>query len=161
VPDLATGWSWNEKDALTLPLRKRQMARRQAVHRRDVECTWTLARKVERQARVNSLKSWYRNLEEVTTNGDTRSHSSERRSGVLDASPSGSRRSILPRAAREMRAIVGTVLQICRVQAERVDQGDAKRGLLEARPALSRRHRIYDHPQSVDGNIAFISASST
>ncbi len=41
-------------------------------------------------------------------------------------------------------------LQIRRVQAERGDQGDEKPGLLEAGPALSRRHRIHDHQEPVD-----------
>jgi peptide/nickel transport system substrate-binding protein len=73
VPDLATGWSWNEDGtALTLPLR-------QGVNwhvgkpftARDVECTWDLIlEKSNDKLRVNSRKSWYRNLERVSTNGD-------------------------------------------------------------------------------------------
>src|SRR5438477_5755357 len=37
--------------------------------------------------------------------------------------------------------------QIRRIQAKRVDQADPQHRLLEAGPTLSRRHRIYDHPQ--------------
>src|SRR6266404_7988236 len=44
-------------------------------------------------------------------------------------------------------------LQIRRIQAERVHQGDAKRGLLETRPALSRWYSIYDHQEPLDRDI--------
>ena len=41
-------------------------------------------------------------------------------------------------------------VQIRRIQAERVHQGRAQPRLLEAGPALSRRHRVHDHPEPVD-----------
>ena len=73
IPDLATGWSWNEDGTeLTFPLRegvgwhdgKPFMAK-------DVQCTWDLLTgKSTEKFRINPRKSWYRNLEEVTTNGD-------------------------------------------------------------------------------------------
>src|SRR5271155_3668725 len=73
VPDLATGWSWNEDGTeLTLPLRegiswhdgKRFTAK-------DVQCTFDmLTGKSSEKLRVNPRKSWWRNLEAVTTNGD-------------------------------------------------------------------------------------------
>ena len=44
-------------------------------------------------------------------------------------------------------------VQIRRVQAERTYSRCAQPGLLEEGPTLSRRHRIYDHPQSLDGRI--------
>src|SRR5712675_2010920 len=44
-------------------------------------------------------------------------------------------------------------VQIRRVQAERVDKARQKPGILEKGPALSRRDRLHDHPQSVDGDI--------
>ena len=73
VPDLATGWSWNEDGTeLTFPLRQGV-----AWHdgkpftARDVKCTWDmLIGKSSDKLRLNPRKSWYRNLEEVTTNGD-------------------------------------------------------------------------------------------
>jgi peptide/nickel transport system substrate-binding protein len=72
VPDLATGWSWNEDGTeLTLPLRegvKWHDGRPFSVE--DVKCTWDmLAGKSQETLRVNPRKSWYRNLGEVTTNG--------------------------------------------------------------------------------------------
>src|SRR5215471_17520380 len=46
-------------------------------------------------------------------------------------------------------------LQIRRVQAEREDQARPQSGLLEKRTALSRRHRIHDHPQPFDRDPRF------
>src|SRR6267142_3615922 len=73
VPDLATGWSWNEEGtALTLPLRQGvKWHDGKPFTAKDVQCTWDLLlEKSSDKLRVNPLKSWYRNLEEVTTNGD-------------------------------------------------------------------------------------------
>ena len=72
VPDLATGWSWNEDGTeLTLPLRegvKWHDGRPFSVA--DVKCTWDMLTGKSRETlRVNPRKSWYRNLGEVTTNG--------------------------------------------------------------------------------------------
>src|SRR6516225_2957540 len=41
-------------------------------------------------------------------------------------------------------------IQIRRVRAEPIDQSDAQSRLLETWPPISRRRRIYDHPESVD-----------
>src|ERR1700719_3492209 len=73
VPDLATGWSWNEEGtALTLPLRQGvKWHDGKPFTAKDVQCTWDLL--LERSSdklRVNPGKSWYRNLEEVSTNGE-------------------------------------------------------------------------------------------
>ena len=73
VPDLATGWSWSEEGTeLTLPLREGV-----AWHdgkpftARDVVCTFDLLTgNSSDKLRVNPRKSWYRNLERVTTSGD-------------------------------------------------------------------------------------------
>src|SRR5438132_5795883 len=73
LPDLATGWTWNEDGTeLTFPLRQGV-----AWHdgkpftAKDVKCTWDLLTgKSSEKLRVNPRKPWYRNLEEVTINGD-------------------------------------------------------------------------------------------
>jgi peptide/nickel transport system substrate-binding protein len=73
VPDLATSWSWNEEGtALTLPLRQGiKWHDGKPFTAKDVQCTWDLLLdKSSDKLRINTLKSWYRNLEEVTTNGD-------------------------------------------------------------------------------------------
>jgi peptide/nickel transport system substrate-binding protein len=73
VPDLATGWSWNEEGtALTLPLRRGvRWHDGKPFTAKDVKCTWDLltGRSAEK-LRLNPRKTWYSNLEEVTTNGD-------------------------------------------------------------------------------------------
>jgi len=73
VPDLATGWSWNEDGtALTLPLRQGvKWHDGKPFTARDVECTWDLIlEKSSDRFRINPYKSWYRNLDRVGTNGD-------------------------------------------------------------------------------------------
>src|SRR5690349_17659833 len=72
IPDLAIGWSWNEDGTdLTFPLREGvQWHDGNPFTAKDVKCTWdTLTGKSSEKFRVNPRKSWYRNLEEVTTNG--------------------------------------------------------------------------------------------
>jgi peptide/nickel transport system substrate-binding protein len=72
-PDLATGWSWNEDGTdLTLPLRQSvRWHDGRPFTAKDVVCTWDLLTgKTSEKLRVNPRKSWYRNLEAVTTNGD-------------------------------------------------------------------------------------------
>ena len=73
VPDLATGWSWDEEGtALTLPLRQGvKWHDGKPLTAKDVECTWDLlSGKSSEKLRVNPRKSWYRNLQQVTANGD-------------------------------------------------------------------------------------------
>ena len=73
VPDLAKDWSWSEDGTqLTFPLRdgvKWQDGK--PFTAKDVKCTWDLLTgKSNEKLRLNPRKSWYRNLAEVTTNGD-------------------------------------------------------------------------------------------
>src|SRR5438270_2859020 len=73
VPDLATGWSWNEDGTeLTLPLHQGVTWHDgKPFTAKDVQCTWDmLTGKSSEKLRVNPRKSWYRNLAAVTTNGD-------------------------------------------------------------------------------------------
>jgi peptide/nickel transport system substrate-binding protein len=73
VPDLATGWSWNEDGTeLTFPLRKGVLWHDgKPFTAKDVKCTWDiLAGNSSEKFRVNPRKGWYRNLAAVTTNGD-------------------------------------------------------------------------------------------
>ena len=73
VPDLASRWSWNEDGTeLTFPLRQGVTWHDGKPFRsKDVKCTWDLLTgKSSEQLRVNPRKSWYRNLDQVTTNGD-------------------------------------------------------------------------------------------
>jgi peptide/nickel transport system substrate-binding protein len=73
VPDLATDWSWDEAEtALTFHLRQGvKWHDGKPFTAADVKCTWeALAGKTAEKFRVNPRKSWYRNLDQVTTSGD-------------------------------------------------------------------------------------------
>jgi len=73
VPDLATGRSSNEEGTeLTFPLRQGvKWHDGKPFTARDVKCTWDLlSGKANEKLRINPRKSWYSNVEEVTTNGD-------------------------------------------------------------------------------------------
>ena len=76
VPDLATGWSWNEEGTeLTLPLRPGvRWHDGKPFTAKDVKCTWDLltGRSAEK-LRLNPRKTWYSNLEEVTAKASMRS----------------------------------------------------------------------------------------
>jgi peptide/nickel transport system substrate-binding protein len=73
VPDLATGWSWNE-DAIELTMHLQRGVKWHdgaPFTARDVKCTWDLLMETgSDKLRVNPRKSWYRNLDKVTTSGD-------------------------------------------------------------------------------------------
>ena len=73
VPDLATEWSWSD-DGTQLTLRLRKDVRwhdGRPFNSKDVQCTWDLLLdKSSDKLRINTRKFWYRNLEEVTVNGD-------------------------------------------------------------------------------------------
>src|SRR4051812_17359543 len=68
VPDLATGWSWNE-EGTELSFQLRQGVKwhdGKPFTAKDVKCTWDLLQgKAAEKLRLNPRKSWYRNLDEV------------------------------------------------------------------------------------------------
>ena len=73
VPDLATGWSWNEEGTeLTFPLRQGvKWHDGKPFTAGDVKCTWDLLQgKAAEKFRINPRKAYYRNLEEVKVNGE-------------------------------------------------------------------------------------------
>jgi peptide/nickel transport system substrate-binding protein len=73
VPDLASEWSSDEAGtALTFHLRQGvKWHDGKPFTAADVKCTWdALAGKASEKFRVNPRKSWYRNLDDITTNGD-------------------------------------------------------------------------------------------
>jgi peptide/nickel transport system substrate-binding protein len=73
VPDLATEWSWAE-DKTELNFKLRQGVKwhdGKPFTAKDVKCTWDMLQgKTADKLRLNPRKPWYRNLEEVVTNGD-------------------------------------------------------------------------------------------
>jgi peptide/nickel transport system substrate-binding protein len=73
VPDLATGWSWNEEGTdLTFPLRQGvRWHDGKPFTAADVKCTWDLVMdRASEKLRVNPRKSAYANVEQVSANGD-------------------------------------------------------------------------------------------
>jgi peptide/nickel transport system substrate-binding protein len=73
VPDLAGEWSWDEdKTGLTFKLRQGvKWHDGKPFTAKDVKCTMDLLQgKSADKLRLNPRKAWYRNLEEVVTNGD-------------------------------------------------------------------------------------------
>src|SRR6201995_521342 len=73
VPELATSWSSNEEGTeLTFPLRQGvKWHGGKPFTAQDVKCTWDLlSGKASEKLRINPRKSWYSNVDEVTTNGD-------------------------------------------------------------------------------------------
>ena len=73
VPDLAASWSWNA-DGTELTFRLREGVRwhdGKPFSAEDVRCTWDmLLGKSPAKFRINPRKSWYWNLDRVTTSGD-------------------------------------------------------------------------------------------
>jgi peptide/nickel transport system substrate-binding protein len=73
VPDLATAWSWSEDGMqLTFPLRRGvKWHDGKPFTAQDVKCTWEALLGVSPDKfRINPRKAWYRNVEQITTNGD-------------------------------------------------------------------------------------------
>src|ERR1700756_4427725 len=73
IPGLASDWSWDEdKTHLTFRLHEGvKWHDGKLFTAKDVQCTWDLLTgKTSEKLRINPRKAWYRNLEEVTTNGD-------------------------------------------------------------------------------------------
>src|SRR5215831_14290016 len=74
VPELATGWSWNaDMTALTFQLRPGvSWHDGKPFTAADVKCTWDLLLgSAADKLRANPRKAWYRNLDSVSTEGDT------------------------------------------------------------------------------------------
>jgi peptide/nickel transport system substrate-binding protein len=73
IPDLATSWSWSEDGKeLTFPLRQGvKWHDGKSFTAADVKCTWDLLLGVgSEKLRVNPRRTWYLNVDRVTTNGD-------------------------------------------------------------------------------------------
>ena len=73
VPDLATGWSWNEDGTeLTMPLRRGvKWHDGRPFTAEDVKCTWDLLQgKTKDKLRLNAREAWWDNLDHVSADND-------------------------------------------------------------------------------------------
>src|SRR5712691_107366 len=72
-PEVAESWSWNE-DQTRLSFKLRQGVKwhdGKPFTAADVKCTWDLLTgKAKDKLRLNPRKAWYRNLDDVVTEGD-------------------------------------------------------------------------------------------
>src|SRR4051794_27172718 len=73
VPDLAESWSWSE-DGKTLTFKLKQGIKwhdGKPFTAKDVKCTFDLLQgKAAQKLRLNPRSAWYKNLDDVTANGD-------------------------------------------------------------------------------------------
>ena len=156
VPDLATSWNWSE-DGKELTFKLRDGVKwhdGKPFTAKDVKCTWDLLMGTgQDKLRVNPRKSWYNNLEAVTTNGDfeVAFRLKQPQPALLALLASGWSPIYPCHVAAGADAAAPDrhrTVQIRRIQAERVDQARQEPGLLEEGPPLSRRHRFYDHARN-------------
>ena len=151
VPELATSWSSNEEGTeLTFPLRRGvKWHDGKPFTAQDVKCTWDLlSGKASEKLRINPRKSWYNNVEEVSTNGDFEvTFRLKRPQPALLALIASGWAPIYPChvSPRDMRSRpIGTgPFKIRRVQAERSHPGDEKSGLLERGPESSMVRPVF------------------
>ena len=158
VPDLAESWSWNE-DGTELTFKLRDGVKwhdGKPFAAADVKCTWDLLQgKAKEKLRVNAREAWWLNLNEVTTESDRQAtfHLKRPQPAFIELLAAGFTPDLpLPRVAGPDAGASDRhrAFQICRIQAQPVDQGDPQPGLLETRPPLSRRRRVDDHPEPLD-----------
>jgi hypothetical protein len=158
VPDLASEWSWDE-DKTQLTFRLREGVRwhdGKPFTAKDIQCTWDLLTgKTSDKLRINPRKAWYRNLNEVTTDGDFEvTFRLKRPQPAFIALLASGFSPVYPChvSPRDMRSHpIGTgPFKFVEFNPKRVDQGGQKSLLLEKGPALSRRHRVYDHQERID-----------
>ena len=160
VPDLASSWTWDE-DGKQLTFKLHEGIKwhdGKPFTAADVKCTWDLLQgKASEKLRINPRKAWYRNLEEVTTSGDYEvTFRLKRPQPAFIALLASGFSPVYPChvSPKEMRQHpIGTgPFKLVEFKPNEFDQGDPQPGLLETGPALSRRHRVHNHPQRIDGD---------
>ena len=158
VPDLATSWSWSaDHTKLTFKLREGvKWHDGKPFTAKDVKCTFDMLQgKASDKFRKNPRKTWYDNLTEVTANGDfeVTFHLKRPQPALLALLASGYS-PIYPChvSPAEMRTHpIGTgPFKFVEFKTNESIKLDAQPGLLEEGPALSRRHRVHDHPEPLD-----------
>ena len=160
VPDLAESWAWSG-DGKKLTFKLRQGVKwhdGKPFTSADVKCTFDmLMGKSQQKFRQNPRKSWYDQVDDVTTNGDFEASFNLKRpqpallsllaSGYTPVYPCHVSPGRHAHQADRHRPV-----QVRRVQGQRIDQAHQEPRLLQEGPAASRRHRIHHHYQPFDGH---------
>ncbi len=151
-----TSWAWSS-DNKTLTFKLHQGVNwhdGKPFTSADVKCTFDmLMGKSPQKFRQNPRKSWYDQVNDVTTNGDYEvSFHLKRPQPALLALLASGYTPVYPCHVSPARDAHPPdrhrPVQIRRVQAQRIDQAGAQPGLLEEGPAVSRRHRVHHHSRT-------------
>ncbi len=160
VPDLAESWAWSaDNKKLTFKLQQGvKWHDGKPFTSADVKCTFDmLMGKSQQKFRQNPRKSWYDQVNEVTTNGDFEASFELKRPqpALLSLLASGYT-PVYPChvSPAEMRTKpVGTgPFKFVEFKANEIDQAHEESRLLQEGPAAPRRHRIHHHHQPFDGH---------
>ena len=163
VPDLAESWAWSA-DNKTLTFKLRQGVKwhdGKPFTSADVKCTFDmLMGKSPQKFRQNPRKSWYDQVNDVTTNGDYEaSFNLKRPQPSLLALLASGYTPVYPChvSPAEMRTHpIGTgPFKFVEFKANEFDQAGPQRGLLQEGPAAPRRHRVHHHPEPFDRDPRF------
>ena len=162
-PELAESWAWSgDGKVLTFKLRKDvKWHDGKPFTSADAKCTFDmLMGKSQQKFRQNPRKSWYDEVNEVTTNGDYEASFNLKRPqpALLSLLASGYT-PVYPChvSPGDMRTKpVGTgPFKFVEFKANEFDQAGEEPRLLEEGPALSRRHRVHHHHQPLDRDPRF------
>ena len=160
VPDLAESWSWSE-DGKELTFKLRQGVKwhdGKPFTAADVKCTFDLLQgKAKDKLRGNPRKEWYNNVAEVTTNGDYEAvFNLERPQPALLTLLASGYSPIYPchvPPAQMRQHPIGTgPFKFVEFKPNEHIKVAKKPGLLEEGPTLSRRDRIQDRAEPLDGD---------
>jgi len=160
VPDLAEAWKWNDSGReLTFTLRHNiKWHDGNPFTANDVKCSWDLLTgKAKERLRLNAREAWWANLDNVTADNDYQAtfHLKRPQPAFLAFLASGYHPGLsVPRTAGADAAAPDRhrAVQVCRIQAEPVDQGRKEPGLLEEGASISRRDRMDDYSESLDAD---------
>ena len=158
VPELAESWAWSD-DGKTLTFKLRQGVKwhdGKPFTAADVKCTFDmLLGKSQQKFRHNPRKAWYPMSTRSPTNGDYEAsfHLKRPQPALLALLASGYS-PVYPchvSPARHAHHPIGTgPFKFVEFKPNESIKLDQEPGLLEEGPALSRRHRVHDHPEPLD-----------
>ena len=153
VPELATSWAWSaDNKTLTFKLRNDvKWHDGQPFTAKDVKCTFDLLQgKAQDKFRKNPRKDLFKNIAEVTTNGDyeVTLHLGRPQPSLLAMLASGYTPMYschVPAAQMRTHPIGTGPFKFVEFKQNESIKLDEERELLEEGPAIPRRHRVHDH----------------